>query len=157
MTRKWVLSAAVIAAGVFAAGCGQVNDAASKASGAATAASGKVKEGAEKAKEEAGRVADAAGVKAKEAVDELNKQLPPIQTKLDDIEKSMAAEKDAGKKAELAKLWKTGTEKMKEIADVIKASFAPEKLKELTSLEAIAKVKETIMAKIADLKKTLGL
>lgn len=157
MTRKWVLSAAVTAAGVFAVGCGQVNDAASKASQAATAASGKVKEGAEKAKEEAGRVAEAAGGKVKEAVDELNKQLPPIQTKLDDIEKSMTAEKDAGKKAELAKLWKTGTEKMKEIADAIKTAFAPEKMKDLANSEAVAKAKEAIMTKIAELKKMLGL
>lgn len=157
MTRKWVLSAAVIAAGVFASGCGQVDDAAKKATQATKTAGEKAAEGVKEAKEGAGKVAEAAGGKAKEAVDKLNKELPPIQKKLDDIEKSMTAEKDAGKKAELAKLWKTGTEKMKEIADAIKASFAPEKLKELANSEALTKVEEAIMAKIADLKKTLGL
>lgn len=157
MTRKRVLSAAVVAAGVFAAGCGQVSEATKKGTEASKAAGEQAKAGAEKAKEEAGRVADAAGGKVKEAVDELNKQLPPIQKKLDDIEKNMTAEKDAGKKAELAKLWKTGTEKMKEIADAIKASFAPEKMKDLASSDAVTKAKEAIMAKIAELKKTLGL
>lgn len=156
MTRKWVLSAAVIAAGLFAVGCGQVSEATKKGTEASKAAGEKAKEEVGKAKEGVDKLAAVADA-AKAAVADLNKEVEPLTKKLGEIEKSMTAEKDAGKKAELSKLFTGGTEKLKEITDMIKSGFAPEKLKDLASSEAVAKLKETVLAKIAELKKTLGL
>ncbi len=152
MTRKWVLTAAVIAAGLFAVGCGAVSDATKKGTEASKAAGEKV----EKAKEEVGKVAAIAD-DANAAVTDLTKALEPVQKKLGDIEKSMMAEPDAGKKAELAKLFTGGSEKLKEIADSIKNTFAADKLKDFATKEALMKAKDAIMAKIAELKKMVGL
>jgi hypothetical protein len=164
MSRKLILAAAVLTGSMLVVGCGPT-----PTSGGATPPSGgragSIADEAKRKTEEVGKkiedggkkMADAAGGKVKELQDDITKQLEPVNKKIAELKKKVEDEKDAGAKAEASKMLAAGETKLKEVMDMVKSSFAPEKLKGLMEGDTFDKLKETIMAKIADLKKAVGL
>jgi uncharacterized coiled-coil DUF342 family protein len=164
MSRNLILSA-MMAGSLFAIGCGAATDASKNAADAtkkgASALKDGIKDGADKLGDAGKKIGDAAagalGGKPKELFDELNKELEPVSKKIDELKKKAEGEKDAGAKAEAAKMVSAGETKLKEVKDTITSSFAPDKLKDLATEGGLAKVKETVMKLIGELKKAVGL
>lgn len=165
MSRKLILIAAVLVGSLFAVGCGPT-----PTSSGGTAPSGgregsmadeakrkKLEEGKKTIEDSGKKLADAAGGKVKELQDEINKELEPVNKKIAELKKKVEEEKDAGAKAEASKMLAAGETKLKEVMDLVKNSFTADKLKALTEGDAFAKLKETIMKAIGELKKSVGL
>jgi hypothetical protein len=171
MSRNLML-AAVGAAGLAVIGCGPATspttDAAKDAANAARRMESPEMNRGKPAPIDLGNIKDkmggavdkAAGAldgKVKEVKDAIEKELPPIETKLGEIKKQMETEADAAKKKELSDKLSEGEKTLADVKKMITDNFSLEKAKDLLAGDALTKLKDTIMAKIADLKKVVGL
>jgi hypothetical protein len=160
MSRKLILTAVVLAGGLFAVGCGNTSTSGSATPPSGGRTGGALDDAKRKAEEELKKGTEAAGAfagKVKEAQDEITKELEPVNKKIKELKDKVATEKDAGLIAEANKMLQAGEPKLNAILDMIKNNFGPDKLKGLMENDGLAKLKKEIMDKIADLKKTIGL
>lgn len=158
MSRKLLLTVTMLAGGLLAVGCGQVTEATKKANEAAKTGVEKAKEGADKAKEGAA-IAQEAGLEAvKKGHDEakalFEKEISAVEKKWGELKAKMEAEKDAAQKNQLGKIVTEGESKLTALKKMISEQFTVEKLNNLADF---TKMKDEILTKIAELKKTLGM